>query len=112
MTSEDPDQQPAPAVDQDAVLSGNARAYQAGRDLQVTETVLPEGVLRPVEQVAAPSGLMNVPVVGLFVGRSDELAEVEGARLGDAHGVSPPSAGSVDMWCCDEEMRPAGRGAA
>ncbi|WP_431919626.1 tetratricopeptide repeat protein [Nonomuraea jabiensis] len=58
--------------------SEQGRVYQAGRDLTVHETVLPG--LRPIEQVAAPPRTVNLPGhAGLFVGRGDELAELEAA---------------------------------
>ncbi|MFI6515167.1 tetratricopeptide repeat protein [Spirillospora sp. NPDC050679] len=48
-------------------------------------TVLPEEALRPVTEVAAPPGLMNVPVHdGVFVGRRDDLAAIDAALAGGA----------------------------
>ena len=44
-------------------------------------TVLPEQAFRPWAELAAPAGLSNMPRLGLFVGRADELA-----RLGRGHG--------------------------
>ncbi|MBE1584427.1 tetratricopeptide repeat protein [Nonomuraea angiospora] len=56
--------------------SEQGRMYQAGRDLTVHETVL--SALRPVEQVAAPPRTVNLPGhAGLFVGRANELAELD-----------------------------------
>ncbi|MFF0768532.1 tetratricopeptide repeat protein [Nonomuraea wenchangensis] len=58
--------------------SGHGRTYQAGGDLTVYETA--SGTRPPVDQVTAPAGTMNLPSpAGLFVGRADELAEVEAA---------------------------------
>ncbi|MEU4836359.1 FxSxx-COOH system tetratricopeptide repeat protein [Streptosporangium sp. NPDC023615] len=48
-----------------------------------TQTVLPEQALRPVEEVSAPPGLVNLPFhAQLFVGRGEELAELERALSG------------------------------
>ncbi|WP_219825859.1 tetratricopeptide repeat protein [Nonomuraea typhae] len=67
-------------IQMSARASGQSRVYQAGGDLTVNETVLPAEALRPVEQVDAPSAVVNVPVhAGVFVGRAPELAEVERA---------------------------------
>ncbi|MFI6744135.1 FxSxx-COOH system tetratricopeptide repeat protein [Nonomuraea sp. NPDC050451] len=58
--------------------SGHGRVYQAGHDLTVYETGLP--ALRPVEQVTAPPRTVNLPGhAGLFVGRANELVELEAA---------------------------------
>ncbi|MFI6743794.1 FxSxx-COOH system tetratricopeptide repeat protein [Nonomuraea sp. NPDC050451] len=56
--------------------SGHGRVYQAGRDLIIHETV---PTARPVEQVAASPRTVNLPHVGLFVGRDEELAALEAA---------------------------------
>ncbi|MEV4800151.1 FxSxx-COOH system tetratricopeptide repeat protein [Nonomuraea sp. NPDC049421] len=70
-------------VRMEATASGNARIYQAGRDQVVNETVLPEIVLRPVTEVVAPPGLVNLPRhTRTFVGRGDELARLEVALRG------------------------------
>jgi Mrp family chromosome partitioning ATPase len=72
-TAETPDPA-ASAVNQDATASGHGRVYQAGRDLNIYETVLPEAVLRPVGEVVAPPNATNVPLgPGTFVGRDEEL---------------------------------------
>ncbi|MEU4825112.1 NB-ARC domain-containing protein [Actinomadura sp. NPDC023710] len=61
-------------------VSGHGRLNQAGRDLSINEsTVLPPEAVRPVSEVAAP-GLVNVPGhQHVFVGRGDELDELDAA---------------------------------
>ncbi|WP_218011241.1 tetratricopeptide repeat protein [Herbidospora mongoliensis] len=61
----------------EVTASEQAWVYQAGRDQTVNEyeMVLPAEALRPVDQVAAPTHLVNVPALAhLFVGRDEELA--------------------------------------
>ncbi|WP_345472821.1 FxSxx-COOH system tetratricopeptide repeat protein [Actinoallomurus oryzae] len=86
---EEPSQTPdeRPGVQQEADASGHGRVYQAGRDQTINEVVLPKGALRPVTEVAAPPGLVNVPAHSqLFVGRAGELASLK-EILGDAGAV-------------------------
>ncbi|MDX3102308.1 hypothetical protein PW035_15850, partial [Nonomuraea angiospora] len=67
----------------DATVSSQGRVYQAGGDQIVNQTVLPEAVLRPVSERAAPSATVNVPGHRqVFVGRGDELAALEAALGG------------------------------
>ncbi|MCA2178467.1 tetratricopeptide repeat protein [Nonomuraea glycinis] len=68
----------------DATASDQGRVYQAGRDQTVNQTtVLPGEALRPVTEVAAPPRLVNAPRhTGVFVGRGDELTELEAALRG------------------------------
>ncbi|MBG0826142.1 tetratricopeptide repeat protein, partial [Planomonospora sp. ID91781] len=68
-----------------ATASGQARVNQAGRDQTIVQqqTVLPAEALRSVAQVDAPPRLVNLPALSLlFVGRGDELAELEQALAG------------------------------
>ncbi|GAA2637016.1 tetratricopeptide repeat-containing protein [Actinomadura fulvescens] len=65
-----------PDVGQWGAASGQGRVYQAGGDQSIREVHLPAEALRPVDQVAAPPGLLNVPDHPLFIGRSDELARL------------------------------------
>ncbi|MFI7108348.1 tetratricopeptide repeat protein [Nonomuraea sp. NPDC050227] len=67
----------------EVTASGHARVYQAGRDQFINETVLPEVVLRPVTEVAAPPRLVNLPRrTRTFVGRDEELAALATALRG------------------------------
>jgi hypothetical protein len=67
----------------EAAVAGQGRAYQAGRDQTINETVLPAAALRPVTEVAAPPGLVNLPRhTRTFVGRGEELAALEAALRG------------------------------
>ncbi|MEV6863345.1 tetratricopeptide repeat protein [Streptosporangium subroseum] len=88
-TDPDPDRDPDPreqpsdsSTRMEATASGQGRVYQARRDMTINEhqTVLSAEAIRPVDQVAAPQRLVNVPVhTHLFVGRSDELTGLERA---------------------------------
>ncbi|MFI9846758.1 tetratricopeptide repeat protein, partial [Nonomuraea sp. NPDC051941] len=79
----DEPEQPRPQIRLEATASGHARVYQAGRDQFINETMLPEAVLRPVAEVAAPPRLVNLRRhKRTFVGRDDELAELGAALRG------------------------------
>ena len=85
-TRADSGQEEPDRISLDASASGHGRIYQAGRDQTVNEITLPDGALRPVEEVVAPHGLVNVPGRSpVFVGRGDELAELS-AVLDVEHG--------------------------
>ncbi|MEV4178786.1 tetratricopeptide repeat protein [Nonomuraea sp. NPDC049709] len=69
-----------PQVWMEAAAFGHARVNQAARDQIINETmtVLPEAALRPVTEVTAPPGLVNLPRhTRTFVGRGEELATLE-----------------------------------
>jgi hypothetical protein len=73
-----------PAVGVEGPVSG---IISTGDKAINTQTVRPAEALRPVTQVSAPPGLMNVPFhAQVFVGRSDELTDLETA-LAEAGGV-------------------------
>ncbi|WP_149265101.1 ATP-binding protein [Actinomadura sp. K4S16] len=65
----------------EGTVSGPGRLNQAGRDLKISKsTVLPPEVVRPVSEVGAPPGLVNVPGhQQVFVGRDGELDELDKA---------------------------------
>ncbi|WP_205718518.1 tetratricopeptide repeat protein [Actinomadura sp. WMMA1423] len=65
----------------EGTASGHSQLNQAGRDLNINNsTVLPPEAVRPVSEVAAPPGLVNVPGHRqVFVGRGDELDELDAA---------------------------------
>jgi hypothetical protein len=89
MTAHRPPQDPneEPVIRQHATTSGGGRVFQAGRDQTVNEVVLPEGSLRPVDQVDARPGLVNIPAHSrLFIGRADELVALD-ETLGDPGAV-------------------------
>ncbi|MFB4285527.1 NB-ARC domain-containing protein [Nonomuraea sp. MTCD27] len=70
-------------VQMEAIASGHGRAYQAGGDQFINETVLPEAAVRPVVEVAAAPRLVNLPRhTRTFVGRGEELARLEAALRG------------------------------
>ncbi|MEU1720546.1 tetratricopeptide repeat protein [Nonomuraea sp. NPDC005692] len=78
-----PEEPAQPHLRLEATASGHGHAYQAARDQFINETVLPEAVLRPVAEVAAPPRLVNLPRhTRTFVGRGDELARLEAALRG------------------------------
>ncbi|MFC5833144.1 FxSxx-COOH system tetratricopeptide repeat protein [Nonomuraea insulae] len=67
----------------EGTASEQGRVYQAAGDQTINQNVLPEAVLRPVTEVAAPPGLVNLPRhTRTFVGRSDELAGLEAVLRG------------------------------
>ncbi|WP_141580593.1 AAA family ATPase [Actinomadura sp. WMMA1423] len=70
-----------PQVHQEGTVSGRGQLNQAGRDLNINKsTVLPAGAIRPVTEVTAAPGLANVPGHRqVFVGRGDELEELDAA---------------------------------
>jgi tetratricopeptide (TPR) repeat protein len=62
----------------EAVASDYGSINQAAGDQYITQLDLPRQASRPVDQVAAPRGLTNVPGhAHAFVGRGDELAELD-----------------------------------
>ncbi|MFF4617729.1 tetratricopeptide repeat protein [Nonomuraea jabiensis] len=76
-----------PQIRMEGTASEHGRVYQAAGDQTITQTVnqmvLPDPVLRPVSEVAAPSRVVNLPrYTGVFVGREDELASLEAALQG------------------------------
>ncbi|MEV4020479.1 tetratricopeptide repeat protein [Nonomuraea angiospora] len=76
-----------PQIRMEGTASEQGRVYQAAGDQTITQTVnqmvLPDAVLRPVSEVAAPSRVVNLPRhTGVFVGRKDELASLEAALQG------------------------------
>ncbi|MFI0409905.1 tetratricopeptide repeat protein [Actinomadura sp. 3N508] len=78
----DPPEPPGPHLE--GTASGHSRLQQAGRDIHQQhidrQTVLGEGAVRPAAEVPAPPGLMNVPGhQHIFVGRHDELGELDAA---------------------------------
>jgi tetratricopeptide (TPR) repeat protein len=79
--SSEPEQQPP--VEMKAAASDYGRVYQAGHNQTFYSTVLPEAALRPVAEVLAPPGLVNLPRhTGVFVGRDEELADLAAALRG------------------------------
>jgi hypothetical protein len=81
----DEPEHPQPQVRLKATASGHGRTYQSGRDqfIHETVTVLPDAMLRPVAEVAAPPRLVKLPRhTRTFVGRGDELARLEEALRG------------------------------
>ncbi|WP_157419346.1 NB-ARC domain-containing protein, partial [Actinomadura formosensis] len=75
------DRADSPRVHQEGTASGHGQLNQAGRDLTVNRsTVLPPEAVRPVTEVAAPPGVVNVPGhQQVFVGRGGELEELDAA---------------------------------
>ena len=72
-----------PRIRMDATASDHATVYHSGRDQYINQAPLPEAALRPVTEVAAPPGLVNLPRrTRTFVGRSEELARLEEALRG------------------------------
>ncbi|NAS20079.1 tetratricopeptide repeat protein [Herbidospora sp. NEAU-GS84] len=79
-----------------AIASSGGRVYQAGGDQTINEnqTVLPGETLRLVDQVAAPSHLVNIPAghAQVFVGRGEELAVLGEALPSPRPGAEPTGA--------------------
>ncbi|WP_326641039.1 ATP-binding protein [Nonomuraea fuscirosea] len=72
-----------PQIQMEATTFGHGRAYQAGGDQFINETVVPEAAVRPVVEVAAASRLVNLPRhTRTFAGRGEELARLEAALRG------------------------------
>ncbi|MEV1003036.1 FxSxx-COOH system tetratricopeptide repeat protein [Nonomuraea sp. NPDC050202] len=79
--SGEPEQQQP--VQMKAAASDHGRVYQAGHNQTFYRTVLPEAALRPVTEVAAPPGLVNLPRhTSVFVGRDVELTDLAAALRG------------------------------
>ncbi|MFF4617715.1 FxSxx-COOH system tetratricopeptide repeat protein [Nonomuraea jabiensis] len=72
-----------PGIWMEGTASEQGRVYQAAGNQTINQTVLPEAVLRPVTEVAASPGLVNLPRhTRTFVGRGGELAALEAALQG------------------------------
>src|SRR5690606_9506776 len=67
---------------------GNRGIISTGDNTVNWQTMLPAEALRPVEEVAAPRNLVNLPVQAeLFVGREKDLSDLERALDGQSRVV-------------------------